>query len=80
MNRTRGTIHHLDAEVCDACGERTFAWVNPCMPCVKARHRAAVTHRCACPKRLKRPTEVKQIGSRRWIACERCLGTIEQLS
>lgn len=79
---TRGTIHHLDAVACDACGERTFAWTNPCLACVKARARVATTGRgrCGCPKRLKRPTDVKRIGSRTWIACERCLGTIEQLS
>jgi len=53
-----------------------------CMPCVKARVKVATSGRgrCTCPKRLKRPTDVKRIGSRTWISCERCLGTIEQLS
>jgi hypothetical protein len=53
-----------------------------CMACVRARAKVATTGRghCTCPKRLKRPTDVKQIGSRRWISCERCLGQIEQLS
>ncbi len=45
----------------------------------KARHRAAVTHKCSCGK-LRDPSDVKRIGSRSWISCERCFGQIKQLS
>lgn len=52
---------------------------GPSMTVVKARHRAALTHKCSCGK-MKDPTEVKKVGSRTWISCHRCLGTIKQLS
>ncbi len=54
-------------------------WNGPSMETVKARHRAALSHKCSCRK-LKDPTEVMRIGSRRWISCHRCLGQIKQLS
>lgn len=68
---------------CEGCG----AALNPaealhwsvCMPCTRARHRAAVTHRCTCPKSAKRPKRC-QTGSRVWESCLRCLGSIRQLS
>ena len=50
-----------------------------CMGCVKARHRAAISHKCSCPKKLKRPREVTN-KIRQWIACDRCLGAIKQLN
>lgn len=53
--------------------------IGPSMATVKARHRAAMTHKCGCGK-LKDPTEVKRVGSRSWISCHRCLGSIKQLS
>ena len=52
--------------------------LGPSMAVVRARHRAAMDHRCHCGK-LKDPTEVKRIYSRTWIACHRCLGQIKQL-
>lgn len=53
--------------------------IGPSMATVKARHRAAMSHKCTCGK-LKDPTEVKHVGSRSWISCHRCLGQIKQLS
>ena len=53
---------------------------GPSFATVKARHRAVVKGRCVCQRMLKDPTEVKQIGSRKWISCHRCLGQIKQLS
>jgi hypothetical protein len=64
---------------CDGCGRQVYSFANPCLPCVRARHRAAVTHRCACPSKLRRLKEC-QVYSRRWLACLRCLGTYKQLS
>lgn len=51
-----------------------------CMNCVRARA-AAVSKggRCVCPKRKQEPVEKRSIH-RSWISCERCLGTIKQLS
>lgn len=63
---------------CSGCGTPTLAWNDPCWECVKARAKAAHTHRCTCPAKLKRPREVSN-GIRRWVACDRCLGTINQL-
>ena len=54
-------------------------WQGPSMATVRARQRAAFTGRCSCGK-LADPTEVKQIYSRKFISCHRCLGTIKQLS
>jgi len=50
-----------------------------CMNCVRARAAAAAKHLCVCPKRKQEPVEKSSIN-RRWISCERCLGTIKQLS
>jgi hypothetical protein len=74
------TIHPLDAVHCDGCGNVTFAWTNPCMPCLQARARTAFKGRCTCPSRLRRPTAPKRVGGRSWISCERCLGHVRQLS
>ncbi len=49
------------------------------MPVVIARHRAVMTHKCGCRK-LRDPSHIKRVGSRTWISCLRCLGTIKQLS
>lgn len=50
-----------------------------CMNCVRARAAAAVKKHCVCPKRKQEPVEKNSIN-RSWISCERCLGTIRQLS
>lgn len=59
---------------CEGCGEAGL--FNVCMPCVKARHRAAVTRRCSCGR--KRREVLKAHLGREWISCERCLGTVRQ--
>lgn len=46
---------------------------TPCFECCKARHRACVSHRCAC--RGKYPTRVVDLGFRAYESCTRCLGT-----
>jgi hypothetical protein len=50
-----------------------------CWGCVKARHKAAMTGRCTCPKSKKVPVP----STRAWlgrtetrIGCNRCLGVI----
>ena len=53
--------------------------LGPSLEVVKARHRAAFTHRCGCGK-LRDPSAIHKIGSRTWVSCLRCLGTIKQLS
>lgn len=67
---------------CSACGKPVFRWADPCMDCVRSRAKVATSGRgrCTCPKKLQRPSEVHKMGSRRWITCGRCLGTIKQLN
>ena len=51
-----------------------------CMDCVKARHKAVMRNgKCGCRKADKRPREMGN-KSRKWLGCDRCLGTIRQLS
>ena len=54
---------------------------GPCMDCVHARARSVAKHgRCLCGcKKIPNP-EIHRIGSRTWQSCDRCLGTIKQLS
>ena len=52
---------------------------GPSMEVIKARHLAVMRRKCCCGKE-KDPSEVKGTGSRTWISCERCLGTIKNLS
>lgn len=51
---------------------------GPSLATCRARHRAALDHRCHCGK-LRDPGTKLRIGSRSWIPCHRCLGTITQL-
>lgn len=74
-------IEHLDTIEtipCDGCLRPTFSFATPCMDCVRARHRAALTHRCTCGRK-RRESDPHKIGSRRWTTCARCLGTVRQL-
>lgn len=68
----------MKCPVCD-----TNAVTHPtqiCMGCVMARAKTATTGgRCRCPKTLKNPRTVTT-RSRSWVACDRCLGTIKQLT
>jgi hypothetical protein len=68
---------------CEGCDRRLGAlealhW-SVCLDCTKARARTATTHRCGCG-RSARPGSTQRIGSRSWVPCRRCLGTIRQLS
>ena len=69
--------------MCDGCGttldlfSRLGGW-SVCFDCTKLRHKAAVNRgRCAC--RSKKHAKECSTGSRRWLSCLRCLGTIKQL-
>jgi hypothetical protein len=69
---------------CEACDKplgvlEAMRW-TVCMECTVARARAVQKRRCVCTKRQQRPTDIKRVGSRSWISCERCLGQIKQLS
>lgn len=76
------TIRISGVRTCEGCcgpfGPFDALW-DVCLPCTKARYKAVITKRCVCG-RGRRPTDVKRIGSRSWVSCKRCLGTIEQLS
>lgn len=54
---------------------------GPCMDCVRARARSVAERgRCVCGRaRIPNPA-IHRIGSRSWQSCDRCLGTIKQLS
>lgn len=63
---------------CSACG--IDSWHDICLSCVRARARVACgSKRCSCPKALKRERVIKT-ASRSWVACDRCLGSVRQLS
>lgn len=68
---------------CEGCGQtfNNFFDAHPvCNDCVRARARTATAGRhCHCGSK-RRPSAIKQAGSRRWISCLRCLGQIKQLS
>jgi hypothetical protein len=63
---------------CPVCGERNDAWTmidgGPCMACVKARHKAAITRRCPCGR--KRQPKTVEAAGRQMLVCARCLGPI----
>lgn len=69
---------------CEGCNKplgmlEAMRW-NVCMDCTRARARAVANHsRCTCGNKA-RPTEVMRSGSRTWISCHRCLGSIRQLT
>jgi len=63
---------------CKGCESDTYNGV--CMDCTRARAKHATSRGgCKCGKK-KVPGEVKKVGSRSWIPCERCFGQIAQLS
>lgn len=63
---------------CAGCENDTYNGV--CMDCTRARAKTATSRGgCKCGKK-KVPGEVKKVGSRSWIPCDRCLGQIAQLS
>lgn len=74
-----------EARRCEGCGRELGpfdALWDVCMPCTRARHRAACTHRCQCG-RLRRPRQCASGPgryARRWLTCDRCFGTVAQLN
>lgn len=52
----------------------------PSLETCRARQRAAMDGRCHCGRKRDPDERVRQAGSRRWIVCQRCFGTIKQLS
>ena len=72
-----------EERTCDGCGKplgvvEATMW-SVCMDCTKARARSAFNGRCHCG-RLRVPGRERSVGSRRWIPCQRCLGTIKQVA
>jgi hypothetical protein len=67
---------------CDGCGKELGvfdALWTVCMECTRARHRACVSGgKCTCGRKRVERTIVTRVRS--WIACDRCLGTVRQLS
>ena len=57
----------------------TETFDGPSLATCRARARAAMDGRCHCG-RHKDPGEVRSIGSRSWLPCQRCLGSIKQLT
>jgi hypothetical protein len=68
--------------ICKDCGQDggLLALSGPCLDCARARQKAAMSGRCSCPKRLRRESKVKRVGSRSWVGCDRCFGSVRQLS
>ena len=55
--------------------------IGPSMAVVHARHRAVMARgRCRCGSQKDPSDRIRQAGGRRWISCDRCLGSIKQLS
>jgi hypothetical protein len=70
--------------LCEGCGKplgfiESQRW-PVCLPCTRARQRAATTGgRCRCPRSQRREVTVNN-QYRRWVACARCLGVVRQLT
>lgn len=68
---------------CVGCGKALGPFdmgYDVCMDCTKARARTVANHgKCSCGSKRK-PGKVMKVYSRSWISCNRCLGTIKQLS
>lgn len=61
---------------CDGCDQEfvnVFDAHPVCMICVRARAKAAFTHRCTC--RSKSRNKVVTNGVRTWKSCLRCLAS-----
>jgi len=71
-------------KTCEGCGAEmgvveAMRW-GVCLPCTMARAKAATTGgKCKCGRK-RRPREASNGLGRRWLACDRCLGSIRQLS
>jgi hypothetical protein len=62
---------------CPVCAGPGF-FGEICMGCVRSRARSAMDHRCHCGAKKIPGAERNNGLGRRWIPCERCLGTIRQ--
>lgn len=69
----------LTCQVCGKPGGLVLLDGKPCMPCIRSRQKAAMDGRCHCGSQ-KIAGAKRSIGSRSWIPCERCFGTIRQVS
>lgn len=73
----------IAAPTCEGCGCQLGAFEamrwSVCFDCTKARHRAAMSHRCSCGKK-RREVGPHKVGWRVWFSCVRCLGTTRQVS
>lgn len=66
---------------CEGCGTPLGAWEahwRVCMDCTKARARAAFGGRCRCGR--KRRERLVGARFRSWVACDRCLGAVRNVS
>ena len=79
--KTRTATYHTAFGDCPVCGGPGWGAGEICMPCVKSRAKAAQNHgRCSCGNKKIPGPEKAPFGprGRKWIPCERCLGTIKQ--
>ena len=74
---SRHTAIDLTCPVCGKDGGLSVLDGKPCMACIRSRQQAAMDGKCHCGKQRIEGDE-RSVGSRRWIPCERCLGTIRQ--
>lgn len=75
-----------DTPKCHGCGE-VISIVDQregysvCLDCTKARQAAVMAHgACKCAAKRNPDARIRIVGSRKWIACNRCLGTVRQLA
>ena len=68
-------MNHTPTNPCEGCGEPVYDFNNPCAECEKARHRAILTLRCGCIKRLQRPRIVGDAFYAH-VICDRCFGVV----
>ena len=66
---------------CEGCGRTVLRINNPCLDCCKARCASvAANGKCKCGAKRKPDKRVRKAHNRKWIHCNRCLGTITQLT
>ena len=83
MTRVITSTHCAIVRHCHGCDRPLTGFLDElydvCMDCTKARHRAVVNGKCTCGRKAK-PGATCKAYSRTWIPCQRCLGTIRQVS
>jgi hypothetical protein len=83
IHATDGYGAHPDNLIrpCEGCGaplDARDSTYTVCYGCTIARAHAVQTKRCVCRSK-QRLSGTHQTGSRKWISCLRCLGTVRQL-